>query len=122
MSAATAASARVTGTRMAGVRPPRRLAGRQRPTAGCLLDVYAEHIGGLTIGPDAKRIRRRAAERLLALYPDLAAWMARPTPARLADLRRSGAWPFVTWCFIEGHLTPSTFAVWVAGPTRRGGA
>jgi hypothetical protein len=32
--------------------------------------------------------------------------MARPTPARLADLRRSSAWPFLTWCFVEGHLRP----------------
>src|SRR6266508_4125330 len=79
---------------MAGVRPPRRLAGRQRPTAGCLLDVYAEHIGGLTIGPDAKRIRRRAAERLLALYPDLAAWTARHPDdvARLVEVAARLDW------------------------------
>jgi integrase len=69
-----------------------------------LLAAYAEHVGGLAIGPDAKRIRRRAAERLLACHTNLAAWMTRPTPARLADLRRSGAWPFVTWCIVEGHL------------------
>ena len=25
--------------------------------------------------------------------------MSRPTPARLADLKRTGAWPFLTWCF-----------------------
>jgi hypothetical protein len=106
MSAATVAGARVAGTRMAGIRSAHHLDGRQRPTAGCLLDVYAEHVGGLTVGPDAKRIRRRAAERLLARHPDLAAWMVRSTPARLADLRRSGAWPFVTWCFVEGYLTP----------------
>jgi integrase len=71
-----------------------------------LLAAYAEHVGGLAIGPDAKRIRRRAAERLLGWHPDLAGWMARPTPARLADLRRSGAWPFVTWCLVEGRLAP----------------
>ncbi|MPZ89679.1 MAG: hypothetical protein GEU81_16790 [Nitriliruptorales bacterium] len=32
--------------------------------------------------------------------------MARPTSARLADLRRAGAWPFICWCFVEGHLRP----------------
>ena len=40
------------------------------------------------------------------LHPQLAAWMSRPTPARLADLKRTGAWPFLTWCFIGGHLLP----------------
>jgi len=43
---------------------------------------------------------------LLAWHPDLTAWMARPTPARLADVRRAGAWPFLCWCFVEGHLRP----------------
>jgi hypothetical protein len=42
-----------------------------------LLAAYAEHVGGLAVGPQAKRIRRRAAERLLAWHPDLTAWMAR---------------------------------------------
>ena len=32
--------------------------------------------------------------------------MTRPTPARLADLTRTGAWSFLTWCFVEGHLRP----------------
>jgi hypothetical protein len=71
-----------------------------------LLVRYAEHVQGLSIGPDAKRIRRNAAKALLTLRPDLDAWMTRPTPARLADLRRSGGWLFVCWCFLEGHLRP----------------
>ena len=32
--------------------------------------------------------------------------MARPTRARLADLARSHAWSFVTWCFLEQVLVP----------------
>lgn len=32
--------------------------------------------------------------------------MSRPTPARLADLRRTGGWPFLSWCFAEQHLRP----------------
>jgi hypothetical protein len=32
--------------------------------------------------------------------------MRRPTVARLADLKRTGAWPFVSWCFAEGRLIP----------------
>jgi integrase len=71
-----------------------------------VLVAYADHVQHLAIGPDAKRIRRNAAKALLATYPDLDAWMTRPTPARLADLRRSGAWPFVCWCFLAGRLRP----------------
>lgn len=71
-----------------------------------LLVAYAEHVQGLAINPDAKRIRRHAAEQLLAWHPDPVVWMARPTSARLADLRRSGAWPFVCWWFLEGHVRP----------------
>ena len=32
--------------------------------------------------------------------------MERPTPARLADLARSRAWSFITWCFLEEILVP----------------
>jgi integrase len=71
-----------------------------------VLVAYAEYVQDLPIGPDAKRIRRNAAGRLVAAHGDLEAWMARPTPARLADLRRSGAWAFVSWCFLEGCLRP----------------
>jgi integrase len=71
-----------------------------------LLVAYAEHVQRLAINPDGKRIRRRGAEQLLAWHLDLRVWMARPTPARLADLRRSEAWPFLCWCFVEGHLRP----------------
>ncbi len=27
----------------------------------------------------------------------------RPAPTRLADLKRTGAWPFLTWCFAAGQ-------------------
>jgi hypothetical protein len=67
---------------------------------------YARFVAGLAIGPDVKRLRRNAAHRLLDAHPDLLAWMQRPSPARLADLRRTGAWSFVTWCFLEGILVP----------------
>lgn len=71
-----------------------------------VLVAYAEYVQGLAIGPDAKRIRRNAARRLLATHQDLQTWMARPTAARSADLDRSDAWPFLTWCFVEEHLVP----------------
>jgi integrase len=75
-------------------------------TVGALLAAYAAHVQGLAISPDNRRVRLTAAERLLVLHGDLHAWMARPTPARLADLRRTSAWPFLTWCFVQGHLAP----------------
>ena len=78
----------------------------RRQGAPDLLVAYADAVAVLPMGPDGRRIRRNAAARLLAAHPQLAAWMARPTPARLADLKRTGAWPFLTWCFVEGHLTP----------------
>jgi site-specific recombinase XerD len=78
----------------------------RRQGAPDLLVAYADAVAELPIGPDGRRIRRNGAGRLLALHPQLAAWMRRPTPARLADLKRTGAWPFLSWCFVEGHLTP----------------
>ncbi|MFC7640676.1 hypothetical protein ACFQX6_06435 [Streptosporangium lutulentum] len=71
-----------------------------------LLVAYAEAVAQLPIGPDAKRLRRNAAQRLLTIHPRPAEWMTRPTPVRLADLQRTGAWSFLTWCFVEGHLRP----------------
>ena len=78
----------------------------RRQGAPDLLVAYAEALTGLPIGPGARRIRRNAAGRLLAAHPQLTAWMARPTPARVTDLKRTGAWSFLAWCFTEGHLTP----------------
>jgi site-specific recombinase XerD len=78
----------------------------RRQEAPDLLVGYADALAALLIGPDARRIRRNAARRLLEIHPQPAAWMRRPTPARLADLNRTGAWQFVAWCFTEGHLVP----------------
>ncbi len=82
------------------------LATLQAAEAPDVLIDYARFVAGLPIGPDAKRLRRNAARRLLEAHPDLTAWMLRAAPARLADLARSGAWSFITWCFLEGALTP----------------
>jgi len=78
----------------------------RRQGAPDLLVAYAEAVAQLPIGPDAMRQRRNAAQRLLAVHPSLTEWMSRPTPARLADLKRAGAWSFLTWCFVEGHQRP----------------
>ena len=58
----------------------------RRQGAPDLLVAYADAVAVLPIGPDGRRIRRNAAGRLLAVHPQLAAWMRRPTPARLADV------------------------------------
>jgi site-specific recombinase XerD len=67
---------------------------------------YARFVAGLSIGPGARRIRRNAASRLLEAHPDLLVWMGRPTTARITDIRRSGAWSFLTWCFLESVIAP----------------
>ena len=66
-----------------------------------LLARYTAFVDGLSCGEQGKRLRRRAARTFLDAHPDLTAWMARPTPTRLADIRRTGAWPFLSWCFVE---------------------
>jgi site-specific recombinase XerD len=78
----------------------------RRQGAPGLLVAYADAVADLPIGPDGKRHRRNAAARLLAICPAPEQWMTRPTPARLADIRRTGAWTFLAWCFAEGHLAP----------------
>ncbi len=78
----------------------------RRQEAQDLLAGYADELAALPLNPDARRIRRNGAARLLAVHPQLTAWMARPAPARVADLKRTGAWPFLSWCFVEGHLVP----------------
>ena len=67
---------------------------------------YARFVAGLNIGPEAKRHRRNAASELLAAHPDLRrGWPGRHV-TRLADLARSHAWSFITWCFLEQVLVP----------------
>ena len=65
---------------------------------------YHEHVAALVINPDAKRLRRRAAERLTNAHPDLWGWQARPASARLADSNRSHAWPLISWAAVTGRL------------------
>jgi hypothetical protein len=69
-----------------------------------LVDAYASHVAGLAITTGARGNRHRAAGRFLAYHPDLAGWMRRPTPQRVADLHRAKAWPFISWWVVAGHL------------------
>jgi site-specific recombinase XerD len=71
-----------------------------------LMSGYRRFVGDLDCGAQGKRLRLRAAERFAQRFGDMAAWMRRSTPARLTDLERTGAWPFVTWCFVSGAIVP----------------
>jgi integrase len=71
-----------------------------------LLAGYDRHVARLPINDGCRYARRRAARRLMARHPDLGAWMTGATPARLLDLHRADAWPFMVWCFVAGHLRP----------------
>jgi len=71
-----------------------------------LLDSYASWVATLPIQPSVRQDRVWRAARFLTAHPDIEVWMGRPTPARLADLHRVRAWPFVTWLFVAGWVRP----------------
>lgn len=73
---------------------------------GDLLGDYYRFVDAIDVNPAQRWQRRRAAREFLARHPDPAAWMDRPTSARLADLHRFKAWPLFTWLVIEGRLRP----------------
>ncbi len=71
-----------------------------------LLAEHAAFTETLACRAQARRLRQRGAEALLAAHPDLTGWMRRPVSARLAEVRRLGAWPFLSWCFATGVVVP----------------
>ncbi len=73
---------------------------------GTVLDRHALFVAGLGCDDQARRLRRRGAEALLARHPDLSAWMQRPAADRIIEGRRLYAWPFLSWCFAVGVLRP----------------
>jgi hypothetical protein len=71
--------------------------------------LHAEHDAfslGLPCRGQAKHLRRRGAEQLLAAHPDLELWIARPIADRIAEARWLQAWPFLSWCFATDRLIP----------------
>jgi site-specific recombinase XerD len=77
------------------------------PVAGIdLVAGYHGYVARLACSPQAKRLRLLGLERFWVRFPDLEEWMTRPTAARLEDVRRADAWPFLTWCFAAGHVRP----------------
>jgi integrase len=69
-----------------------------------VLDTYLAHVETLLIGSSSRATRRRGAKLLTERHPDLQAWMTRPVPARVAELHRLKAWPFVIWCAVTGRM------------------
>ncbi len=69
-----------------------------------LLDDYYDVVDGLDVNAGQRSQRRRAAARFVDRHGDLSVWMTRPTTARLSDLHRLEAWPFLTWLLVEGRL------------------
>lgn len=76
------------------------------PRPSDLLAAYLVDVDTLPVDKGVRFARRRAARLMLDRHPDLGAWMRRSTPARLADLHRLKAWPFLSWCFVHRHLAP----------------
>lgn len=67
---------------------------------------YRIYVKALGCAQQGKRLRILGLERFLARFGDVRTWMARPTSARLDDVRRTDAWPFLSWCFAAGHVRP----------------
>ena len=67
-----------------------------------LLEGYARFCHQVALPDRALRERLRLARLFLAEHPDLGEWMARPTRGRLADLRRTKAWPLLSWAGLAG--------------------
>lgn len=72
-------------------------------------DVFGEYehfVDSININSAQRSQRKTAARRFLARHGDLDVWMTRPTPARLLDLHRLKAWPWLTWLMIDQRLRP----------------
>jgi len=82
------------------------LASQPKQNGAGLLADYQAGLEAITMDKSARWARRRSARLFLERYPDLEIWMRRSTQARLGDLHRLKAWPFISWCFVQQHLVP----------------
>ena len=88
---------------LAAVREPVRV--DEASTA--MIDVgYRSFVAALDCAYRGKRLRLLGYEKFIGRFDDLNAWMQRPTPARLDDVNRTSAWPFISWCFASGTVRP----------------
>ena len=65
---------------------------------------YVEHCQRTGCSDRALRDRLRSARLFLAAHPDLRAWMGQPTADRVAELKRTRAWPLVVFLIGTGSL------------------
>ncbi|WP_142391466.1 hypothetical protein [Mycobacterium sp. ENV421] len=75
-------------------------------SAAELIAAYDTHVDTMPICASMRSARHCSARRFVDRFPDPGVWMRRPTAARLMDLHRLKAWPFVSWCFVHRHLVP----------------
>jgi hypothetical protein len=69
-----------------------------------LLEAYAAHCEAVGLSRESCADRIAAATTFLAVDHDLAAWLRRPLPLRLADLKRFPlAWPLVGFALLTGR-------------------
>ncbi len=67
---------------------------------------YRRFVDALDCAWRGKRLRILGYEKFTQRFSDLSVWMHRPTPARLDDVSRTDAWPFISWCFATGLVHP----------------
>lgn len=69
-----------------------------------LLEAYASHCEALGLASESCKDRLSAATTFLTEHHDLATWMRRPLPVRLAELKRCQlAWPLVGFALLTGR-------------------
>ena len=74
---------------------------------GDLLGDYAGFVDAIEVSPAQRSQRKAAARRFLERHADPAVWMAsRSTAARLVDLHRLKAWPWLTWLMVSRRVRP----------------
>lgn len=72
---------------------------------GDLLADYEAFINAIAVNSAQRSQRRTAARQFLERHGDPQCWAdERPTAARLLDLHRLKAWPFLTWLIIDRRV------------------
>ena len=77
-----------------------------------LLSGYADFCATLGVTDRALRDRLRSARAFLGTHPDVDAWLARPLPTRLADLRRIRAWPLLSYLASRARSASTSTCSW----------
>ena len=76
----------------------------QRRASDVLVD-YEMFVDAIAVNPAQRSQRRTAARRFLEHHGDPQRWLdERPTAARLVDLHRLKAWPWLTWLIIDRRV------------------